>query len=67
MNKSSLIGVGLVALLAFPGAAWGQRTGENAVSSAQDAFGTSVGNERVGLYSPFSARISIIRRTSPTA
>ncbi len=33
-----------------------QRTGENAVSSARDAFGTSVGNERVGLYSPFGAR-----------
>ncbi len=36
--------------------AFGQRTGENAVASAQDAFGTSVGNERVGLYSPSSAR-----------
>jgi hypothetical protein len=33
-----------------------QRTGENAVASAQDAFGTSVGNERVGLYFPQSAR-----------
>jgi iron complex outermembrane receptor protein len=33
-----------------------QRTGENAVASAQDAFGTSVGNERVGLYSPGIAR-----------
>ncbi len=33
-----------------------QRTGENAVASAQDAFGTSVGNERVGLYSPQAAR-----------
>jgi iron complex outermembrane receptor protein len=27
-----------------------QRTGENAVKAADDAFGTSVGNERVGLY-----------------
>jgi iron complex outermembrane receptor protein len=33
-----------------------QRTGENAVASAQDAFGSSVGNERVGLYFPQSAR-----------
>ena len=33
-----------------------QRAGENAVASAQDAFGTSVGNERVGLYFPQSAR-----------
>jgi len=56
MNKKLSIGVGLAALLATPGTAWGQRTGENAVASAQDAFGTSVGNERVGLYSPGLAR-----------
>ena len=43
-------------LLASATPAFGQRTGENAVSSAQDAFGTSVGNERVGLYFPQSAR-----------
>src|SRR5688572_22110118 len=43
-------------LLASATPAWGQRTGENAVASAQDAFGTSVGNERVGLYFPQSAR-----------
>src|SRR3712207_238149 len=36
--------------------AFAQRTGENAVATAQDAFGTSVGNERVGLYFPQSAR-----------
>ena len=56
MKKTLLIGVGLAALLASPNAAWAQRTDENAVESAQDAFGTSVGNERVGLYSPFGAR-----------
>ena len=56
MKKTWMVGAGLAALLANQGAAWAQRTGENAVSSAQDAFGTSVGNERVGLYSPFSAR-----------
>jgi iron complex outermembrane receptor protein len=55
MKKTLLIGTGL-ALLASPGTAWAQRTGENAVASAQDAFGTSVGNERVGLYFPQSAR-----------
>src|SRR5688500_2347582 len=43
-------------LLASATPAWGQRTGENAVASAQDAFGTSVGSERVGLYFPQSAR-----------
>jgi iron complex outermembrane receptor protein len=44
----------LSAAFASPVAA--QRTGENAVRSADDAFGTSVGNERVGLYSAFGAR-----------
>jgi iron complex outermembrane receptor protein len=43
-------------LLAAATPALAQRTGENAVASAQDAFGTSVGNERVGLYFPQSAR-----------
>jgi iron complex outermembrane receptor protein len=43
-------------LLASAAPALAQRTGENAVASAQDAFGTSVGNERVGLYSPGIAR-----------
>jgi iron complex outermembrane receptor protein len=39
---------------AMPAAA--QRANENAVTSAADAFGTSVGNERVGIYNPFMAR-----------
>lgn len=57
MKKSLLLaGTSVAMLLANPGAAWGQRTDENAVASAQDAFGTSVGNERVGLYTPFGAR-----------
>jgi iron complex outermembrane recepter protein len=56
MRKTYLVGAGLAALVADPEAAWAQRTEENAVESAEDAFGTSVGNERVGLYSPFSAR-----------
>ncbi len=33
-----------------------QRTGENPVTSAEDAFGTSVGNESIGLYSPDEVR-----------
>jgi len=33
-----------------------QRAGENAVTQADDAFGTSVGNEQVGLYSSFDVR-----------
>ena len=33
-----------------------QRAGESAVSSAQDAFGTTIGNETIGIYSAQSAR-----------
>ena len=39
-----------------------QRTGENAVTSADDAFGTSVGNENIGLYS-----IDEVRGFSPAS
>ncbi|HVF83975.1 MAG TPA: TonB-dependent receptor [Sphingomicrobium sp.] len=49
--------VGITAVLLVTAApALAQRADENAVASAQDAFGTSVGNERVGLYFPQSAR-----------
>jgi iron complex outermembrane receptor protein len=45
------------ALAASVGApAWAQRAGENAVTSADDAFGTSVGNEQIGLYSSDEVR-----------
>ncbi|MGE0179172.1 MAG: TonB-dependent receptor, partial [Sphingomonas sp.] len=43
-----------LACIAAPVAA--QRTDENAVTSAEDAFGTSVGSEQVGIYNPFNAR-----------
>lgn len=36
--------------------AWGQRADENVVRAAGDAFGTSVGNERIGLYSTGDVR-----------
>jgi len=36
--------------------AMAQRANESAAAAADDAFGTSVGNERVGLYSPDGAR-----------
>jgi iron complex outermembrane recepter protein len=42
--------------LALPGPAFGQRAGENAVTAAQDAFGTSIGFQNVGLYSATDAR-----------
>ena len=44
----------LAATLVAP--AWAQRAGENAVTSAGDAFGTSVGNEQIGLYSSDEVR-----------
>src|SRR5687767_3465370 len=47
-------------VIAAPVAA--QRTGENAVTSADDAFGTSVGNETIGLYG-----IGEVRGFSPGA
>lgn len=55
-KKTLLIGASLAALLMSAEPVRAQRTGENAVASAEDAFGTSVGNERVGLYFPQSAR-----------
>jgi iron complex outermembrane receptor protein len=56
MKHVLTIGASTWLVLASPHAAWGQRTEENAVAAAEDAFGTSVGNERVGIYFPGSAR-----------
>jgi iron complex outermembrane receptor protein len=42
------------ALGVTPGLA--QRTGDNVVTQAQDAFGTTVGNEQIGLYSAGAVR-----------
>jgi iron complex outermembrane receptor protein len=46
----------ILTLLALSTPATAQKAGESATSAADDAFGNSVGNERVGLYSPDSAR-----------
>src|SRR5437764_14416188 len=48
------LAVVLAMSLAAP--AWAQRANENAVTAASDAFGTSVGNESIGLYDPGSVR-----------
>ncbi len=37
-------------------AALAQRSGENVLRSAQDAFGSSIGNESIGIYSPTNVR-----------
>lgn len=49
--------IGLVSLLlAMATPAMAQRAGENAVEEADDAFGTVIGDEQIGLYSSTSAR-----------
>ncbi|MFN3944186.1 MAG: TonB-dependent siderophore receptor [Allosphingosinicella sp.] len=49
--------VSLIAILvASATPALGQRADENAVRAADDAFGTSVGNERIGLYTVVDVR-----------
>jgi iron complex outermembrane receptor protein len=51
-----------LAVIAFAAPAAAQRTGENPVTAAEDAFGTSVGNEAIGLYS-----IGEVRGFSPAS
>lgn len=46
----------LAPLLLVPLAVPAQRADDNAVKSADDAFGNSVGNENIGLYNPFEVR-----------
>ena len=55
-SKPFLLGASgvLAMVVAHPAAA--QRSSENVLNSAQDGFGNSVGNERVGLYNPRNAR-----------
>src|SRR6478672_10349681 len=47
---------GVLLALLGTGAAQGQRADENAVTSAEDAFGTSVGDYNLGLYNPNDVR-----------
>ncbi|MBL8628156.1 MAG: TonB-dependent receptor [Rhodospirillaceae bacterium] len=46
----------VVAVLFSPVEALAQRADDNATTSAEDAFGSSIGNESVGLYNPYEAR-----------
>src|SRR5579862_2886477 len=48
--------LGALTYLALTDPALGQRADENAVTAAQDAFGTSIGFQNVGLYSANDAR-----------
>ncbi len=46
----------LAALSMTARAAWAQRAQENVVTAAEDAFGTKVGNDSIGLYNSRNAR-----------
>ncbi len=46
----------IVAFSTLSGAAHAQRASENVVTSAQDAFGTEIGDDSIGLYSATNAR-----------
>jgi iron complex outermembrane receptor protein len=46
----------LALCLAGASNALAQRADDNAVKTADDAFGTTVGNENIGLYNPFEVR-----------
>jgi iron complex outermembrane receptor protein len=46
----------LACALTLPGVAAAQRVNDNAVASAEDAFGVSIGSERVGLYNSNEVR-----------
>ncbi len=48
--------LGILVVLGIASPALAQRAGESAVDAAEDAFGTRVGNESIGLYGPYNAR-----------
>ena len=52
--RASAIAALVSSIMAVPVAA--QRADDNAVRSADDAFGTTVGNENIGLYTAYDAR-----------
>jgi iron complex outermembrane receptor protein len=53
-REQGALAVAVTLLFAFPASA--QRAQDNAVTAASDAFGTVVGNQTIGLYSPTNAR-----------
>ncbi len=54
MTRYLILAASSAAALATPAQA--QRTEDNAVTAAEDAFGTSIGNEAIGLYSSSQVR-----------
>jgi iron complex outermembrane receptor protein len=51
-----LLSTAAVAALIAPSMALAQRTDDNATTQSTDAFGKSVGDERIGIYDPFNVR-----------
>ena len=56
VNKRIAVAVAAAAIVGAATPAKAQRATENATTKAEDAFGTQVGNENVGLYGIMSAR-----------
>jgi iron complex outermembrane receptor protein len=52
----SLLSTAAVAALLAPSLALAQRTDDNATTQSEDAFGKSVGDERIGIYDPYNVR-----------
>jgi len=52
----ALLSTSMLVVLAVPAPAFAQRAAENAVASADDAFGSSVGLEQTGIYSESDTR-----------
>jgi iron complex outermembrane receptor protein len=46
----------ILSLVMLSSPALAQRADENAITQAEDAFGTSIGNEDVGIYNSFDVR-----------
>ena len=55
MRRSWFVAAAAV-VMATESPAYAQRAAENVIKTAEDAFGTSIGNETVGLYSTTTAR-----------
>ncbi len=56
MPSRLAVSTALIAFFVLPGTALAQRTAENAVTSSGDAFGKTVGSEKIGLYSTEDVR-----------
>lgn len=55
MRRAGIAAVSITTLIVLA-PAWAQRVDDNAVADAEDAFGSSIGGEDLGLYSPSDVR-----------